>query len=428
MKKKLNTQELRSFYKEIFQLNRSLLGPANNEALRKIGSFLPIKTHLFPSGAKVLDWKIPQEWQCHSAVLRDETTNKIILTAQDTILHVVNYSQPFEGKVSYGQLISHLHFVKKSPDAIPYRTSYYSDNWGLCLSYAQFLKLNPDHEYYVEIDTSFKNGHLAIGEATLPGKLKKEVILTSYLCHPQQAHDGLSGVVLLIMLYHLLRGTRTKFTYRFFFIPETIGSIALLATHQLRPQNIEYALVATCVGAGNTINYKQTYLGNHTLDHVVKNALKRKKYPYRVRPYWPQGSDERQLSSPSVRIPTGSLMGNVYQEYPEYHTSADNLSYVQWQKIKMFANLYQQIIREYERSPKLQTTMKGGEPFLTKHKLYRSLGIPGHNKAEIIRSWVLFLADGAHTIQDIAAYSGFTENELAPYVKELTQAKLIRTQ
>jgi aminopeptidase-like protein len=413
-------------YQHLFELNRSLLGTANNQALRHLKSHVPLHYHRFPSGTKVLDWTIPKEWIFRSATLTDLTTDTTILTTKNTILHVVNYSQPFTGEVSYRELLSHLYYVPTAPRAIPYRTSYYTSHWGLCLAYEDFLKLDPTHRYHVHIDTSFKDGILIAAEAKLPGISRREVILTSYLCHPRQAHDGLSGVMLLVKLYQLLRKRKNYYTYRFFFIPETIGSLALLATNIIQPRNVEYALVATCVGAGDVVHYKKTFTGRHTLDHVVQKVLKKSQQPHTIRDFWPQGSEERQLSSPKIRIPTGSVMGNVYQEYPQYHTSADDLSYVSLERINYFARLYAMIIREYERYPKLINTVTGGEPFLTKYDLYRTVGVPGHSTDETKRSWLLFFADGQHTLLDVAALSGFSETELKPNLRQLVKARLIK--
>ncbi|MDP3997102.1 MAG: DUF4910 domain-containing protein [bacterium] len=418
--------DAKKIYEQLFYLDRSLMGSANDKALELIGAEIPLRIYSFRSGDKVFDWQIPKEWIFHSGHMVDQDTGKTLLNAADNILRVVNYSEKFHGTVEYKQLVKHLHYSHVMPNAIPYLTSYYAKNWGLCMPQKQFHQLNKKHTYKVEIDVERKSGVMNIGEAVIKGKSDKEVVYSSYLCHPRQAHDGLSGVVMMLLLFHLLRDSNNYYTYRFLFIPETIGSIALLSRNIIRPSRVEYALVVTCVGRGEHINYKKTFLANHTIDRVVERVLKKKGRKYTVRTFWPQGSDERQFSSPSIRIPTGSIMGNVYQEYPEYHTSADNLNYVSLPAVKKFAQLYYQVAKEYEQYPKLINNLPGGEPFLTKYGLYRVLGVPGHTSQETIRSWILFLADGSHTIVDMAAETGFTERELKPFVAQLLKMKLIK--
>jgi aminopeptidase-like protein len=348
-----------------------------------------------------------------------------LLDSEESILHVVNYSQPFSGEVSYDELRRHLFYDKKRPRAIPYRTSYYAPQWGLCMRYADAKKLKRNRRYRVEIDTEFHNGALVAGEAVLPGRSRREIILTSYLCHPRQAHDGLSGVILLLLLWQKLSRRKNVYTYRFFIQPETIGSLALLARQVIKPSKVEYALVATCVGMGRRVNYKKTYQGTHTLDRVVQRILAERSVRHTVHDFKPSGSDERQLSSPGIRIPCGLLMGDMFQAYPEYHTSLDDLNLVSLPYIKKMAELYYDVLVESERHPKLTSKVKGGEPFLSGRGLYRSLSVPGHTRAEVRRSWILFLADGRHTLLDVAAESGFSSAELRPYVRQLVKAGLL---
>jgi aminopeptidase-like protein len=232
--------------------------------------------------------------------------------------------------------------------------------------------------------------------------------------------------MLFLFLYQMLKRRRNKYTYRLFIQPETIGVLASLSRGIIAPPQVEYALVATCVGKGESVNYKKTHSGEHTLDRAVQRVLATKGVPHKLHAFWPEGSDERQLSSPGVRIPAGSLMGDMYQRYPEYHTSADDLASVSLGYIKKMARLYYDVMMEYEKHPKLRSTVRGGEPFLTKHRLYRSVSVPGHDRPETIRSWILFLADGRHTVIDVAAESRFSVQELEPHVRQLVRAGLIR--
>ena len=424
--KKGPKKSINLIYKKLFYENRSLLGKGNKNALNILSRVIPIKYHSFTSGTKCFDWTIPQEWVFKKGILKD-SKGKIIIDASKNILHILGYSASFRGWVNREELLKHLYYTKKLSGAIPYKTSYYAKNWGFCLSYIQFKKLK-DSKYYVDIETKFKKGRLLIGEAHLKGKTNKQVILSSYTCHPLQANDGLSGVILLLLLYSLLKKKKLKYTYKFFFLPETIGSIALLAHKIIKPELIEYALVATCAGTGETINYKKTFQGNHSIDNIVTSILKnsRGKNKIKIRDYYPQGSDERQFSSPKIRIPTGSIMRIPYQEFPEYHTSQDSLKLVSPSLIKELAKIYYQVILGYEKYPKYEVITNGGEPFLTKYGLYRTISVSGHSTKEIMRSWVLFLADGTHNLKDISVKSGFSETELKPLIKELIKFKIIK--
>ncbi len=255
-------------YEALFFLNRSLVSDNNTKALDIINNYMPLKRHLFKSNEDCFDWKVPKKWTLKKAVLKDKNGN-ILIDSNDNILHSLIYGQTFKGQVSLKELSDHLFYIKELPDAIPYRTSYYDKNWGLCLSYNQFKNLSDEH-YYVDIESDFSDGYLDIGEAVIKGKTDKEVILTSYICHPRQANDGLSGVISLMLLYDIMKNMNLKYTYRFFFFPETIGSLALISHNIIKAENIEFAIISTCVGYGKDLEYKKTFTNNHSLDNIIK--------------------------------------------------------------------------------------------------------------------------------------------------------------
>jgi len=402
---------------KLYNLNRSLLSDDNHIALEYINSEIPLTIHKYKSGEKCFDWTIPKKWKVNRGTLKDSNGN-IVIDCYNNILHLINYSTSFSGKILKNDLINYLHYDKDLPDAIPYRTSYYNDNWGFCLTYNQFQQLTDD-VYYIDIDTEFEDDHLLIGEATIKGSSKQEVVLTSYYCHPNQINDGLSGVILLIELYNKLKTLNLKYTYKFFFWPETIGCLTALSNNLINPNCTEYALVATTVGKGDA-HYKKTYLDNHSIDNIILELVGNKKK------YQPTGSDERQLSSQSIRIPTGVLTTIPYEQFPEYHTSADDLNFVSMDTINNMVELYLKILLTYESYDKYKMLIGGGEPFLSKYNLYRSIGTPGNSKHEIIRNWILHYCDGTKNIKDISKLLDLPEQDIAEYILQYEKNQIIR--
>jgi len=403
---------------ELFYLDRSLLADDNEKALSLIAEYVPLKIHRFKSGTKCFDWTIPQKWKLNKAVLTG-SDGKAIIDASENILHVVNYSCPFKGVVAKEFLLKHLHFEEAMPDVIPYRTSYYSGNWGFCISYDDFKKLS-DEMYYVDIDTEFERGELLIGEAVIEGETDREIVLSSHYCHPRQANDGLSGVIALVKLYDMLKNRKNKYTYRFFFAPETIGAIALLSHGTVDPKKVEYALVVTCVGHGERFHYKRTYRGSHAIDSIFESIDCIKVA------FHPTGGDERQYSSPKIRIPTGVFTRTPYEKFNEYHTSADNLDFVSANVIKNSANVLYRALVKYEQRECYLVTHDGCEPMLSKKSLYRQIGVPGHTDVGKIRNWIIFLSDGMHTISDITKISGFDPKAIKYHIEILIKNDVIR--
>jgi len=411
-----------NIYESLFNLNRSLLGVNNELALNLIKKVVPLKIHKFKSGEECFDWKIPQEWILKKATIKN-IKGDIVLDVKNNILHVVNCSDSFNGVVKKEDLIKHLFFDENLPDAIPYRTSYYNKNWGFCMSYNQFLSLKDD-EYVVEIESEFIDSFLSVGEVKLKGNTNKEIILTSYICHPQQANDGLSGVIMLLDLYEKLsKLTDLKYTYRFFFLPETIGTIAILSKKIIEPKNVEYALVATCVGYGKKIEYKKTFKNNHSLDNIVSVF-----FPEVLsKPYEPYGSDERQFSSPFIQIPTGVLTREQFGKFPEYHTSLDDMNFVDINLIKETTLFFEKLILKYEKECKYIFTKDGGEPMLSKYKLYDVINNTVHPKSSLVKNWILHLSDGRHNVVDMSIKSGFNIEDISSQINILLENKLIKT-
>jgi len=401
---------------KLYKLKRTLISDDNEVALNIIGDFIPLEIHRFKSGTQCYDWTIPKKWIVNKGVLKDLKGNTVIDFKTNT-LHLVNYSNSYRGVVDQKTLLNNLHTDSNNPDAIPYRTSYYSDNWGFCLQHSKLNKLK-NNQYLVDIDTKFIDGELLIGETILKGKSKREIILTSYYCHPNQINDGLSGVDLLVKIYNKLKHKKLNYTYRFFFWPETIGAITALSQNIIDPRNVEYAMVATTVGKGNP-HYKKTHLGNHSLDNIVGDLVKN------IRPYSPTGSDERQFSSQGIRIPTGVLTTIPYEKFNEYHTSQDNLEFISKNTINKMVDLYIKILLEYEKKPKYKLNVEGGEPFLSKYNLYRNIGTPGNTENDLMRNWILHYCDGTKNSKDIAKILNVEENLVLSYISKFKYKKII---
>jgi len=396
---------------KLIKENRSLLG--NEKTFEILKEYIPLKLYTIPSGLQCFDWKVPKKWLIHRAVLKDMSGNTII-DAKKNILQIVNYSNSFKGILSYSELLKHLYVDVD----IPYRTAYYSDSWGFCLREDQFKQLK-DEQYQVDIDTEFVDSAMILGECFIKGRTNKEIILTSYICHPKQIHDGLSGVQLLVNLYNKLIKRNNKYTYRIFFIPETIGSIALLSQNIISPESVEFCMVVTCVAHGDKLNYKKTYLGNHTIDNIIQAN-----FDVNVHEFKPWGSDERQFSSPNVRIPTCLLMRTRWQDFDNYHTGADN-AYSKT-TIDKTTDIYFEILKKYETEKRYLITHQACEPFLTKYDLYRKVGVPGHSDVSKIINWIIFLSDGKNTISDMVIKSGFSMNKIQEYVEILIKRGLIK--
>jgi aminopeptidase-like protein len=407
----------------LFPIDRTLVGSGAARFLDALGRELPLHVHRFPTGSRCFDWTVPPAWELERATVVDGSGG-VIADTRDTVLSVVNYSEPFRGRLSKAELLPRLHTSESLPAAIPYRTSYYTRTWGFCVPQAVVNGL--DHDVYdVEIDARHVPGDLQVGEVRLPGKVDREVVLLSYVCHPRQANDGLSGVVALMDLVERMAAVPRFYTYRFLFLPETIGSLAMCASGLLDRRKIEYAVVATCLGVGKELTFKRTAGGDHSLDHLAAELLTDWPEPGACRDYWPHGSDERQLSSPGVQIPTASLMRTPYGEFPEYHTSADDLSLVDETLLAGAADFLFALLCTYDHRPRVRGTVAGGEPFLSRHGLYQTLGGPTHGDDQLVRNWVLHLADGRWSAEDIARRSGMPLARVREHVRVLEAAGLL---
>jgi len=370
-----------------------------------IGQHVPLDIREVPTGTQVFDWVVPKEWNIADGYVSDTKGNRVI-DIRKSNLHVVNYSRPIRATVALSELKEHLHTIPEHPDWIPYRTSYYSENWGFCLSHRQFLELK-DEAYQVVIDATLESGHLTYGEYYLPGEISDEVLISCHVCHPSLCNDNLSGIAVATFLAKALGSSHRRYSYRFLFVPGTIGPITWLALNTAQVSRIKHGLVLTGVGDSGPFTYKKSRQGNALIDQVMSHTLRHSEKPYNIIEFFPYGYDERQYCSPGFDLPVGCFMRTPHSQYPEYHTSADNLAFVRPDQLgdSLFQCLTVLMVLENNRTFLNQSPY--GEPQLGKRNLYKTIGGDSDKaKKEMALLWVLNLSDGRHSLFDIAERSG----------------------
>lgn len=377
-----------------------------------------------PSGTQVFDWSVPKEWNIRNAWIKDSKGNKI-LDFKDNNLHVVGYSLPVNKKVNLEELKTIIYTQPEQPDAIPYVTSYYKERYGFCMTQNQKNNLKEDN-YHIFIDSELKDGSLTYGEIIIPGDSNKEVFLSTYVCHPSMANNELSGPAVAIYLAKWLKSLPIRrYTYRIIFIPETIGSITYLS------QNLEHLkkrVIAgfniSCVGDNRTFSYVASRYGNTLADKVAKNVL-RFYYPeYKEYSFLKRGSDERQYNAPGVDLPVCAICRSKYGEYPEYHTSKDNLDFISPEGLAGSFDVYKQCIIALENNYKYKVKVLC-EPQLGKRGLYPTISQKGSSKVVKTMTDFIAYADGNNDLIDIGNIIGVPVEELVPIIKNLIDNDLI---
>ncbi len=424
--------ELQKYLRLLFPIARSITGKNNRLTLTILNRITPIKIKSIRSGKKIYDWTVPPEWELKSGWIRDEKNNKII-DYKDNNLHVVNYSQSINKWILWKDLKKKIFKHNKLKKAIPYRTTYYNKNWGFCVNWDQYELLKKNKKkFFVKIDSKFKkDGQLNYGEAIIKGKFKKEILISTYLCHPSMANDNLSGVLLTAFLAKYLRNKiNLKWTYRIIIVPETIGAIGYLKENEKILKNIDFGInICNCGGRGK-FGYKQSLDKNHFINNLTEKTLKEKvkkfiKYPFDI-----NGSDERQFSSPGFRINVISITKDKYYEYPQYHSSLDNLDFVKPENLAKSLNVYKKLINNLENLDIYIRNQEHGEIMLSKHKFDRSHGgqyLPNKfkNKIDIIL-WILFYIDGKIDNETIRKKLNLKKKIFNNLIKELIEKKIIR--
>jgi aminopeptidase-like protein len=394
-----------NYLQKLWPINRSLTGDGNRDTINILKEIADIQIYETPSGTSCFDWVVPPEWNVQEAWIKDINGNEII-NFKNNNLHLLGYSEPFNGKLNYDELAAHLYTKPSQPDAIPYLTSYYQRRWGFCMSYNEFQKLDKNTIYEVFIDSNFnENGGMTWGEAIIPGKTNKEIFISTYICHPSMANDVISGMLGAAMLYKKLKERgNLNFTYRFIWIPETIGSINYLAIKgaQLK-ENMLAGFVLTCLADNADFTYKRSREKESYTNKIVERVIKTKQIKCKVEDFWPGGSDERQYCSPGFNLPVGSLMRTRYEKFPEYHTSADNLEFISAEALEKTIELYLNIIAEIENNPVYISQNPNCEPLLGKRGLYPTLGAQEKYPEYIdAMMWILNLCDGKNDLKMIA--------------------------
>jgi aminopeptidase-like protein len=396
---------IHSFASELYPICRSITGNGLRETIRRIAERIPLQVHEVSSGTQVFDWTVPREWNIREAYIMNSHGDRVI-DFRDSNLHVVNYSVPIRKKVPLRELRNHLHTLAEHPDWIPYRTSYYREDWGFCLSQRQLDSLEED-EYEVVIDSSLEDGHLTYAECVLPGETCDEILISAHCCHPSLCNDNLSGVAIATFLAQALSAKSRRYTYRFLFIPGTIGSITWLSRNEDIVPRIKHGLVLACAGDRGAFSYKKTRRGNTEIDDAVLHLLSRSGNPYNVRDFSPYGYDERQYCSPSFNLPVGCLNRTQHGKFPEYHTSADNLDFIVPEALENTYSFCLEIFELLESNRKYRNVNPKCEPQLGKRGLYREMGgYPDSETRELAMLWVLNLSDGENSLLEIADRSG----------------------
>jgi aminopeptidase-like protein len=411
-------RELHQFAAELYPICRSITGEGIRHTLALIQQRIPLELHHVPTGTPVFDWMIPREWNIRDAYIKSSTGYKVV-DFQQSNLHVLNYSAPVDATMPLSALRPHLFTLPAHPDWIPYRTSYYEENWGFCLSHNQMLALE-DGDYEVRIDSTLEDGQLTYGECYLPGRSADEVLISCHACHPSLANDNLSGLAVATFLAGMLAARDLRYSYRFLFIPGTIGAIAWLAQNRDAARQIRHGLVLTCIGDSGGFNYKKSRRSNADIDRAVQQVLRHCGEPYEVLEFSPYGYDERQYCSPGFNLAVGCLMRSVWGTFPEYHTSADNLDFVLPLKLAASLRLCGGILDVLESDRRYRNQNPHCEPQLGRRNLYRSAGGDAVGNEIFARLWVLNLSDGQHSLLDIAERSGL------PFEAVFDAAELLR--
>jgi aminopeptidase-like protein len=385
----------------LYPICRSITGNGVRQSFEIIKKFIPLTVYEVPSGKKVFDWTVPKEWNIRDGYIKNARGEKII-DFKNSNLHVLNYSIPVHKKVQLAELKEHLYSAPDHPDWVPYRTSYYNEVWGFCISHNQLASLEED-EYEVFIDSSLEQGSLTYAECFIPGELSDEVLIFTHTCHPSLCNDNLSGISLTVFLIRHLMQQKCRYSYRFVFAPTTIGSIVWLAENESNVRKIKHGLVCTLVGDTNEFTYKRSRRHNAEIDRIAEYVLQKKSKESRIIDFFPFGYDERQFCSPGFDLPVGCLSRTTYGRYPEYHTSADNLEFVKASALQESLNIFQEVIQILENNKKCINQSPKAEPQLGKYGLYSMIGANNQNmESQIALLWVLNASDGELSLLDIA--------------------------
>jgi aminopeptidase-like protein len=397
-------KDMHALMAELLPFCRSITGDGVRVTLRTLAETIPLEVQEVASGTPVLDWTVPKEWNIRGASIRDPAGD-LIVDFRDSNLHVVSYSVPINKRMPLEELKPRLHSLPEHPDWIPYRTSYYEESWGFCVT-DRLLHSLADGDYEVRIDSTLEDGFLSFGEAVIPGATDREVLISTHVCHPSMCNDNLSGVVISAYLARHLASVHTRYTYRFVFVPGTIGAITWLALNEGDLDRIDAGLVLACAGDPGPLTYKRSRRGNALIDRAADVVLPASFAGASLEDFSPYGYDERQYCSPGFDLPVGCLTRTQYERFPEYHTSADDLDFVQPDNLADTLGAVLRLFEVVEGNETFINLNPKGEPRLGARGLYRSVGGEPPPWDTMALLWVLNLSDGRHSLLDIAERAG----------------------
>ncbi|MDQ0089902.1 aminopeptidase-like protein [Paenibacillus anaericanus] len=429
--------QMDSLFDRLFPICRSITGEGLRETLNILSGYIPLEHFGVKSDTEVFDWIIPKEWVIRDAILKGPD-NKIIADFKINNLHVLNYSDSVDSVIDLEELQQHLHSIPNLPTAIPYVISYYKRRWGFCISHEEREQLKPG-KYHAYIDSEFIDGELNFSHAILPGESKREILISTYVCHPSMANNELSGPISAVFLYQRLARKQRRFTYRFVFLPETIGSISYLHRfgEELR-QNIYAGLVLTCLGGNRSLSYKMSRRGDSPIDLMWTHLNDTNVFNGQTRIFTPDGgSDERQYCSPGFNLPVGQMARTVYGEYAGYHNSLDTKAEMTIESLYSSVNEMEILIEAVEWDGYYINNSPYGEVKLDKYGLYPDMNAAGvtkqlssnnlnDNRIQLSRILnILNYSDGEHTLREIASKCNASILDLIPIVKVLLDKELI---
>ena len=430
---------LNDLFDELFPIMRSITGFGIEQSMKIFSKYMPLEITKVDTGTKVFDWIVPPEWHFYRGKLIGPD-GELICDSDDLNLHIVNYSEPINKKINLEELETHLHSIPELPNAVPYVTSYYSRNWGFCISHEQRKKLKKGI-YHVIIESKFVDGGVPFSQCKIKGESHKEILLTSYLCHPSLANNELSGPLVLLGLYkRIKKWDRKRFTYRFLLNPETIGSLCFIYKHKNELQkNLKYGLILTCLGGtSDNLVYKSSKKDDTLINKVVNYKHKKTLLPIKKVPFSPlNGSDERQYCSPGFNFPVGQISRTTYGKYKGYHNSLDTKDFMGIDKIIESIETIEQILKYAEVCGNPINLSPFGEPQLGKRDLYPNMNsnktknlssdkfVDGRTQLNRILS-ILNLSDGDTDFMEIAEKTNCTVDELLPTLIKLEEKKLIK--
>lgn len=390
--------------KDIYRYPRSITGIGVERTLEYIKKIIPIEIKMVKSGSKVFDWTIPEEWNINDAYVIDLSSGKKIIDFKKHNLHLVSYSKPINMILDFEKLKKKLYYLKDKPNAIPYVTSYYNKDWGFCLTFNDYKKINKESKFKVFIDSNFNSdGNLTFGEYLLKGKVKKEILLSTYVCHPQMVNNELSGIAVLTGIAKQLRKKENYYSYRFLLIPETIGAISYISKNlNSLKEKVVGGYVITCVGDERDWGIISSRYGNNISEKIAETVLNSEKINFTKYSWLERGSDERQFCSPGVDLPISSITRSKYDEYPEYHTSLDDFNLTTNIGLNQSLKIYLKCIDFFEKNIHYPITKFLCEPQLGKRNLYDSISFNTSKNYTSDLSNFISYCDGTNSILDIS--------------------------